>query len=151
MNKVQARRLLKLADFLTALPKQKFDFAVVAHEYGKPMIEALKAGKTRCGTTACAIGWMPAVFPRQLMWLRGNPLGEERSLHVDFKVNGKGKYSSFEVAESFFGIDGVESRYLFNPRDEDGGRETSLPYDATAKQVARRIRAFVKRKTKVAA
>src|SRR4051812_45220996 len=110
MKKHFLDRLVRLADFLDALPKQKFDFATVVSEGGKPMMEALKAGKTECGTVACAIGWMPAAFPRDVKWSRssvGDIWGVELREH--------GASGNFQAAERYFGITSVESSYLFSP------------------------------------
>ncbi len=83
---MNAKRLLKLADFLDKLPRAKFDFGVIAMQDGKPMLEALKAGKERCGTVACAIGWMPAVFPRSLRWTERPEV--ERGRHRQRRTDG---------------------------------------------------------------
>lgn len=126
------KRLLKLATFLDALPPAKFDFTRIARETGKPMLEALKAGPTECGTVGCAIGWMPAVFPRLTEWVT-NAYGLGVALKRDKTV------LNFEAAEAVFGLDSYEAEYLFNPN-------TSPLQDwATPKQVGRHIRAFVKR------
>lgn len=136
MNQVQARRLLKLAEFLREVPKEKFDFGILAFQNGKPMLEALKAGKTACGTVACAIGWMPAVFPRSLVWKKVWAGGH------GLQVRLKGRpYTDFNAAEVFFGITHDQSSWLFNPDPVDGG----LAATVSAKQVARRITTFVRR------
>lgn len=41
-------RLLQLADFLLALPAEKFNFNIVSNG---------------CGSVGCAMGWTPVVFP----------------------------------------------------------------------------------------
>lgn len=140
MKAVYVNRLLKLAVFLDKLPKAKFDFSTITSLGQKPMMEALKAGRHRCGTTACAIGWMPAIFPRQVCWV-----GEDRpygDLNVGLRSAGAarrvGKARNFAVAQRFFGISYEEALHLFNPGD------ISLRYDATPKQVAKHIRRFVR-------
>ena len=132
MNAIQRKRLLKLADFLEQLPPQKFDFGVIVTEGAKPMLEALKAREESCGTVACAIGWMPAVFPRLTKWKRSRS-----GLGLVVGLKDTSKYRNFEVAERFFGISKDDARYLFNPGD------SVLSYDASAKQVAKHIRSFV--------
>lgn len=51
MNQIQANRLAKLISFLEELEPEKFEFAKIRTE------------DSRCGTTACAIGWTPEIFP----------------------------------------------------------------------------------------
>lgn len=139
MNAVQTKRLLKLADFLQTLPRQKFDFAVVARERGKPMLEALKAGKTECGTVACALGWAPAVFPRHLKWERPYWSGET-ALEINFRNASSSYAQTFPVAERFFGLTEDEAQRLFEPS------VSPLGYRATSKRVAKAIRQFVAQK-----
>lgn len=129
MKAVHVKRLEKLADFLDTLPRQKFDFGTFGKEEGKPFMEALAAGKHRCGTVACAIGWTPAVFPRLMEWQDGFPAMRESG------------ETCFSAAEELFGIDRDESRWLFNP-----GPSNNLDNDATPKQVAKHIRKFLKEK-----
>lgn len=53
MNKVQAKRVLKLADFLKAVPRKRFSMETWCSG----------DGLNQCGTTGCAGGWattMPA-------------------------------------------------------------------------------------------
>lgn len=146
-------RLLKLAAFLMKLPKAKFDFASVIYQGGKPMMEALKLGAHRCGTTACGIGWMPAVFPRDLRW--------NNARHADNVLFRKGfpTLTNFNVAEKYFGLTAGEAEFLFSPDAsyyvgcEENGisgayRKSPLDADATAKDLARHIRKFVKEKQK---
>lgn len=141
MQAMYAKRLLKLADFLDKLPKEKFNFGLIAEVGNKPMLEALKAGRQRCGTTACAIGWMPAVFPRQVCWVGAEKSGE--ILEVGFRAMTIDTYpaTNFGVAEQFFGLTSEESGLLFNP----GETEDSLGDEATPKQVAGTIRKFVRK------
>jgi len=141
MNK---KRLLKLADFLDSLSKQKFDFGCVANQYGKPMKEALKAGKHACGTVACAIGWTPAVFPRLVKWVNewtyGDDIKNATELTVQVKESGANSY--IRVGEELFDLTWYESYNLFTPGVLDAGE------NATPKQVAKQIRKFVKDKEK---
>ena len=137
MNATGKRRLLKLADFLSKLPKQKFDFTLFGDERGKPMLDALAAGKTACGTVGCAIGWAPAVFPRSLRWLRSRNRGNT-AVDVGF-CDVRTKRDSFKTAARFFSLTSEEVRYVFSPF------EGPLPETATPKRVAQHIRRFVKR------
>lgn len=152
MNATQRKRLLKLADFLDQLPPQKFDFDSIAVEGEKPHKEALKARKESCGTTACAIGWMPAVFPRLTRWVRTIAPWDTVTIHIAPK--GRSKMRDFQVAEDVFGLTEQEAEWLFMPDAvvnnglewwDKGYAEAISPCDsgATAKEVARHIRKFV--------
>lgn len=140
MQAVHAKRLLKLAAFLQELPKSKFDFGTFVHRGAKPMLEALKARRSRCGSVACAVGWMPAVFPRHVRWVGSDVDGG--NLQVTLRDEDYYGYN-FDVAEVFFGLSYDETRDLFNP---DNGSDDSLPFSATPKQVAGAIRRFVREK-----
>lgn len=135
-----AKCLLKLAKFLREMPRAKFNFSVIMNVYGKPPLDALKAGEHRCGTAGCAIGWMPAVWPKQLKWDRYN------SVRL---IERRRSRDNFGAAEKFFGISHSDALHLFNPNnsgEDDAGnwRDNNLPYDASPKRVAAHIRRFVK-------
>ena len=155
MNK---ERLLKLADFLQELPKDKFDFTSVVEEYDR---------ENECGTLCCAIGWTPAVFPDLVKWLvprnrliRAVEIADDRGHAVTGYV---------AVASELFTIPQTHARVLFTPasRDEHGyyipggsciwfksdtWREEIdypqdvelLPYSATPQELAGVIRSYVK-------
>ena len=111
-------RLLRLAKFLEKLPRRKFDFA----EY---VNTAVYRGK-ECGTVCCAIGWTPAVFPRMITWDR------IRRETVE------------DVADRLFGLTVWEASDLFIPVTASRvWCPKGLDTNATPKQVARSIRAFV--------
>lgn len=128
MRAHHVQRLLKLADFLDTLPREKFDFSVITCVDGLPLLDALKAGKKRCGTVACAVGWMPAVFPRAFKWTDCGAV-LPRSSQADGM--------NLDAAGRFFGLDYADTVGLFSPED------SGLGYSATPKQVARHIRRFV--------
>ncbi len=130
-------RLLRLAVFLRTLDPKRFQF----HEFvgknwkGDPLLS--------CGTSACAIGWCPTVFPEVTMtkgdyWKCGGipdfkVQGIEKSVCFDFRTNGQA------ALREFFGINAEEYDYLFIP----GSSEEALAEDATADEVADRICNFV--------
>lgn len=132
---MNAKRLLKLADFLDALPRQKFNYSHFVNQAGKPMREALKAGKHACGTTACAVGWMPAAFPRLVAW---RYMGDE-AFGVTLKGLEELGLSNFETASRFFDLPYHTISMLFDP----GNAENPLGHDATPKQVAKYVRECV--------
>lgn len=157
MNKdhIYKRRLLKLADFLFDLPKQRFDFYKwVGPEWkGKPDLS--------CGTTACALGWATTIPSLRKAGLR---LKETNSPGLIPGTNGgvvclKGYTVSSDSAEYaahvVFGLSTEEFEFLFIPADQSSVE--SLPelklsrpeYEKmTPKKVAKRIRHFVKAKYK---
>jgi hypothetical protein len=121
MAGVNTRRLLALADFLDKLPRKNFDWGVV-HE------------QQECGTVACAIGWAPSV-----PCLRGKIfISTDGSLSMPVPAAGNYRCSIYEAAEKVFGLDCLQSDFLFG-----GYADGALQSDATAKQVARHIRKFV--------
>lgn len=152
MQAMYAKRLLKLADFLQQLPPQKFDFRSFTMRGDKPMLEALKARRSSCGTTACAVGWMPAVFPRAVCWIGVDRPGY--TLNVAMRNGARRRdafwgtckrVTNFDVAQRFFRLTYDETQTLFNPEEN----EDSLSADATAKQVATHIKRFVRAKQRV--
>lgn len=129
MNK---KRLLKLAAFLRTLKPKQFDFGEWVSE---ARFEEKQA--TKCGTTCCAIGWCPSVFPRSWRW----NVGRWGRLLPELKDASIGTAS--QDGQAFFGIDAGEFDYLFVPGDLTIDAGLSLGFGATAKQVARRIERFV--------
>lgn len=145
---MNAKRLLKLADFLDTVPREKFDFAQVAKEVGKPMRKALAAGKTRCGTVGCAMGWAPVVFPRLLKWVPAHKWHSSEFqtfaiLPRDSRQESVGAGSTWVhtsvTAEAAFGLTEDQVQFLFNPLS------SGLGDGATPKRVARHIRKFVRK------
>lgn len=134
MNK---ERLLKMAGFLEALPPHKFDFDTYVRVGRKHPAEALAAPEEHCGTTACAVGWMPAIFPDEFEWkalslpwstdVLPSPIG---SSCVSWR------YVEVEI-RNFLDITTWQYDFLFVP---DSSR---LNADASAIEVAQHIREFV--------
>jgi hypothetical protein len=121
-------RLRKLIGFLRELPPEKFNFRNVLTERDHG-----------CATVACAIGWLPAVFPKSLRWqafsvkLRGN-----------HQVNLA--HSSFLVAAEFLQLPGETAFALFAPHFQKDVHH-SLPAccgSATAIQVADMLEQFIR-------
>lgn len=131
MNK---ERLLKLAAFLDTLPKERFNFRVFADERGKPMLEALAAGSTDCGTVGCGLGWCPALFPDLIKW---TPSGWfQHSTRRDVLMIKTGS-TGIPAGEELFNLSEREAEYLFVPN------ESHLDSSATPAQLAQHIRNFV--------
>lgn len=116
MKSFHKKRLLKLASFLRTLPKERFNLEVItglpkgshAMKDEEQIVEELAGfckGKT-CGSAACAIGWCPAVFPRDAKW-------ETRYGGVVLKSDEW--QENFGFAEEFFGLTEAQAVYLFDP------------------------------------
>lgn len=82
-----------------------------------------------CGTTACAVGWCPKIFPAYFSW-------SENLNSVILKIDEK-EYYDFEAAKVFFGLTDDQSFYLFSPW-------YYKPTSRTVKHVVRRIKNVVK-------
>lgn len=138
-------RLLKLADFLDTLKRKDFDFGcwvgdglvdTAFEAYNDVVNQRITPG---CGTTACALGWATAIPSLRRAGLR---LAQGEVCLV--KDMGKEDYDRPErAAAEVFGLSDEEFQLLFTPGYPDEG---CLPEEATAKQVAKHIRKFVKSK-----
>lgn len=133
MKKIYKDRLLKLASFLeNKVPKEHFDMAsicdIVEVKNNNIISNPFKTPYT-CKTTACAVGWCTAVFPELNLVL---DLDDRDITHK----NGRTWNS-----ERFFGLfgEGDQWDYLFSAKY----------FRETPKQVAKRIREFVKSDGKV--
>lgn len=153
-------RLKKLAKHLKTgkLAHVKFDFSLVHRNGDKLTPKQKKLGF--CGTAGCAVGELPAVFPRTWSY-------KKASEDVDFKqepvVSYKGDVKScfinggteesridWNAVQTFFGINENEKDHLFIP----GGQEdcwmspeashSILHSNASRKEVAENIEWFIK-------
>lgn len=132
-------RLLQLAAFLEPLPPEKFDFRRI-------MTASDGHG---CGSVACALGWLPAVFPNLVGWIK---IGAPPYFELVIRLHNKGGINPIDIAEELFGITEHEAEVLFVPACcKDGGWRVTddikrLPGNATAQAVAQQIRDFVEYK-----
>lgn len=124
---MNAERLLKLADGLERVPRKAFDFnRFVSRRSLRP---SPKKNTFDCGFVGCAIGWTPVIFPRSGFKIKNaQPCYEDRT--------------GFAAICRFFGLDLREAGNLFVP-DPIKGEDSMTP-----KQVAKRIRKFVREKRK---
>jgi len=129
VEQVHAKRLLKLADFLEKLPRKRFD-------YGNWIGDDWK-GKAdlSCGTTACALGWACAM-PAFRRLGAGFCNDQSSDNYTSTTLHGEPVWPD-KVSYHLFGLTKLEHDRLF----EGGG---GLPWDATPKQAAKFIRAYVK-------
>ncbi len=148
LTTVGAKRLLKLAAFLRELPRQKFDFGTFFEQGDKAPLEALAAGAHRCGTVGCAIGWMPAIWPKLVRWSTETRYDND---DLSYQVAGvpelrDGSANGFYLAQVFFGIGYIAAHVLFDPEWSYGySTKNPLSSNATPKQVAKHIERYVKR------
>lgn len=131
---MNAKRLLKLADFLNVLPKEKFNYGVVV------MGDDLPRKTFDCGSVACAMGWTPVVFPRLAKYVKHENGDVEIAL-----CTSRYAQSYPEVAEELFDIPSHIAVGLFAAGNQHVVHEESLDFDASPKQVASLIRRFVKK------
>ena len=131
---MQKAKLLKLADFLDKLPRKKFNMDSFVIKHGNtPDKISLK-----CQAVACAFGWCTVVFPKSGLKLKKiYPINEYHDITYEYDIKYK-NHTNFHAAAKFFNIDLTESEILFMPDDN--------PKLNTPKQVAKRIRRFVKNK-----
>jgi len=156
MNK---KRLLKLADFLDELPRKLFDFGTVAYaEKGLTPKQALKAGP-KCGTVGCAMGWAPVVFPRLLKYVKETDIdptdqfADPTQIFIELRdksaiLDEWTQHDYSTIASEIFDIPNDDANALFTPDytsfNSVPALETGLSDKATPKQVAKRIRRYVK-------
>lgn len=141
MKAIHAKRLLKLADFLKALPPQKFDYCswVGSDWKGKQDLS--------CGTTGCALGWACAMPDFRRLGLKFRKIGNKRTGYTGFPmVPGKtqdGEGHAGHASRVVFGLSHDQHNLLFMPKPYNP--PTGPTGDATPKQVAAHIRKFVRR------
>jgi hypothetical protein len=128
---MNSERLLKMAAFLEALPPHKFGFQNYVYLGSKSPAEALAAPDEHCGTTACAVGWMPAIFPEDFKWVENCSYP---TIHIAAKADYEWKAKK---VYAFLGLNSDQFDFLFIPT------YSQLGAAATAVQVAAQIREFV--------
>ncbi len=141
-----AYRLLNLANYLYSIPSSQWNFM---HWVGNDYVKHYNL----CQTTACALGHATSMqeFRSLGLCLWANPdttcqiktfvgLKENPPTKEDFDANYSWKFV-VEATAKIFGIDEQETEYLFVPSEYYGNSQ--LGYNATAKDVADRIKEFV--------
>ena len=116
-------RLEKLANFLLIVHPSKFNLKEWVRGTNPRMMSAEPAAIGTCNTTACAIGWLPKLFPRSWGWIRMSDGWMSQYMH---------RNNSIVEAAHFFGISYEESVRLFTLE----GYRSNNPRPKT---VARRI------------
>jgi hypothetical protein len=154
-NTIRIGRLLKLAKHLETTRKlihKNFSFSIFNSADSAPaltgMFDATKARRSKkygCGTSGCAIGECPAVFPEWSFQEFGTYILPVLDGMTPSDITEPFKVCSASAVR-FFGLTKKESNHLFYPYRQDIVRYSgrSLEGDATAKDVASNIRAFVR-------
>jgi hypothetical protein len=126
------KRLLMLATKLGRVKPERFDYSRWVGEDWEGNDDL------SCGTTACALGWATTMPQFRKLGLKMYFFGENRGGFVKLYPKGGnlGATDSFEAGARVFYLTKDESHRLFSP---DYGEK-----DATPKQVAKKIREFVK-------
>lgn len=135
---IQAARLLRLADFLDALPEDRFSFDVWA---------SYDWTDSQCGTSACALGWATTIpeFRALGLCMKVDPAEEWKSPVLDTCTKPTWE-ATCDATREIFGLDKEMTQYLFVANNgEDHGYGPQLFDDATASEVADHIREFVAR------
>lgn len=124
MNKIQERRLRKLANHLLELEHDKFDFDSIQ---------------------SCAIGQLTVLFPRVFKLIETSAVTAGLSWNCQRVRNEKTGFADFTAAQEYFGLDGDETLCLFMPLYRElpwlNGRK--LGGTASAKKVANSILKFI--------
>ena len=149
----QPQRLLALAAYLEKLPRKRFDYRTwVGDDWQGDQ-------KLSCGTTACALGHGPSVPSLYRAGLRlryayrnssndlfPNAIHDVYLAVVGHRIRDTSSFgTSIKAACIVFGIDEDDAQFLFNPGYESERWDRFAPaVYATAKQVAKHIRRYVK-------
>lgn len=148
---IYRKRLEKLAKHLETgkLGHKFFDFSEYSFTDSE---DGRKRNPYHCGTAGCALGECPVVFPKSWRFLKGDTPFFVRilpALPCEPKPLTNGRDRPFRSACRFFELSADEAEHLFYPNGQRplrfGGR--TLDQDATRKQVARNMRAFIKVKS----
>lgn len=120
-----AERLLKLADFLEAVPRKNFEMGTFGTAIDETAPVKRFSGEFDCGFAGCAMGW--AAHGRVVKGLK-------YAVDSDVFSYGSHEYGDgFEAASVVFGVVYQDAIDLFKYRGPE-----------TPREVAKRIRAFVR-------
>ncbi len=144
MNKIGAGRLLKLADFLDMVHPSKFNLNEWVSGRKPDQMSEAPTKKGDCGTTACAVGWLPVLFPKSWSWRTPkawyDSFGNMANAEIHYKRWPNADLTQgqkLSAAADFFSIDYDDASELFMPDAYRQGNATR------AKTVAKRIRSLV--------
>ena len=125
---MKVQRLLKLASFLGKIHPSKFNYYTWVGGQENPIEMAKNPRiKERCGTTACAIGWCPAIWPEAWSWA-------SNAMPVLTKNIRKLYFCPVDQAANWFNISKEDTLFLFTEQRDN----------VTAREMATLIRKFVR-------
>jgi len=130
-NKVYNERLRKLAAFLESDPH---GFDIMSFTNTLHPDQLFDDPREDCGTSACAIGFLPAVFPLDFDWDQYGRLRHPVS---------RRSVGFWEAGTSYFNLDNEDFSRLFEPDSYDAEELEANGERVTAAMVAERIRAFI--------
>lgn len=151
MNQKEKELMLKLADFLKTIPRNKFDmgawminknfdgaaFKAIKHVKDPGLTDKLIVRPLNCKTSGCAIGWattMPEFKRRGLKLIAGSENAFDAGVYL--VKNNQIVEKQFKAVGIIFGISEGEAWELFRLRETKSKN--------TPKAVAKRLRKFVK-------
>ncbi len=106
MNQEQASRLLTLATYLRALPKEAVDMTSYARGKGPKGVIDVHS----CGTTACALGWCSVVWP-DVFGLEWDKI--DYTQRATLSMYGKKSSFSADDVQNWFGLNYDECVWVF--------------------------------------
>lgn len=137
-----AERMLRLAEFLDILPRERFDFSTTRKEWTEKDVR--HNGHGSCGTVGCAIGWCPNALPE--VCSVKNSFDDSDQYDPTFYVDGKmvdPHRDWVNVGELLFEIPYQDSFDLFTPWHSAPHDGTVLAGNASPKTVAQSLRNYV--------
>ena len=107
------KRLGKLACFLETVHPSKFNLTLWVKGKNPKEMSINPTEEGRCGTAACAVGWLPKLFPRSWKWydLPNSIFSRVQRL----SKNTSGRWDNLEDAANYFSITPFEAEHLFYP------------------------------------
>lgn len=136
MNK---KRLEKFRDFLrNDVPRRKFNIGCETNLSKDDLDGKRPNAKTpyECGFAGCAVGWLPACFPRLCKYVIADDCG-------DIEVQSVDGYEGPEILQHLFGITSAQAWAIYMPDSYKEYMEKGVE-GVTPKTVARRIDRILK-------
>lgn len=139
MNKLGIARLSCLAEFLKTLHPSKFNIASWVTGENPELMAEEPTQEGECGTTACAAGWLPLLYPKHWGWTRTLPSAHAMNRRsLSYKAGMASAIYLAQGLEHFFSLNSKQVFKIFY------GQSYRYSPDVTPKMVVRRIRAVLK-------
>ena len=132
MNQWEADKMATLCYFLkTQVEEKNWDYS--RYIRAKSREEAKTLAYVECGTTACAAGYLPVIFPKNWHYIKYS----FESISIESRTFPRGAYNIFNALAHFFGITFAEAKLLFGGYlDEDLKKVTRAEFIRRAKKLA---------------